>query len=292
MIASTRRLTFARKTSVKRAGAVGARVLSKRRAQQRRVVCLCYHSVDPTLPFGLHPDTFERHLAWLSETCEIIPLRAVPDAVRGSALAQPAVAITFDDGYADNYTAAFPLLLKYEIPASLFLTTGFVERDAAIIARFEQLRRTEGIRPLSWGQVSELAASGIEIGAHTHGHPNLIRLDRAAVERELRVSKTILEDRLGAPVDSLAYPYGKPRRHFDRGAVELACAAGYTYGAAVLFRGVAATDHLLAIPRFFPAGLLSDLEAQVRGDWDWLGAWQEHAPLPLAKIVSRRDFAV
>jgi hypothetical protein len=104
------------------------------------------------------------------------------------------------------------------------------------------------------------------------------------------VSKCVLEEKLGAPVDSLAYPFGKPRRHFDRAVVELAAEAGYVSGAAVLFRGAKPKDHALAIPRFFANESCPDLAAQVRGDWDWLGAWQERVPPRLAKLVSPVDF--
>lgn len=280
------------KASAKRGAARVARLARRQGPEGRRVACLCYHSVHATRSFALPPERFEEHLAWLSETCELIPFRSLPEAARGGSGSRPAVAVTFDDGYADNHTTALPLLREYGVPATIFLTTGFIDREPAALARFRELLGADDLTPLSWTEVDELAAEGIEIGAHTRTHPNLMRLGPHEVERELRESKSRLEDRLGAPVLSVAYPFGKEGRHFGPAVVDLARDAGYLYGGAVLSRGVRAGDDPLTIPRLLGDGSRADLEAKVRGDWDWLATWQERAPRRLARLVSPRDFEV
>jgi peptidoglycan/xylan/chitin deacetylase (PgdA/CDA1 family) len=277
---------------IKRLGALAARRIEAGRAKQSRVVGLCYHSVHPKLSFSTTPKMFERHLEWLGETCEVIPFREMLDAAIDSIRERPAVAITFDDGYADNYEFAFPLLRKYRMPATFFVTAGLIDGDPEVHARFQKLRGGSAeIRPLDWGQARELRAEGLEIGAHTYSHPNLIKLDGSRVAEELRVSKEILEDRLEAPIDLLAYPFGKPKRHFDHTTLEIALMTGYSHAAAVLFRSVRTRDSPLALPRFLAGGgSVADLAAKVRGDWDYLGLWQERAPLALAKVVSPADF--
>jgi len=257
----------------------------------RRVAVLCYHSVHPTISFAsATPALFEQHLAWLVEECEIVPFRHVLDAASRRSGGRPAVALTFDDGYADNYEYVFPVLQRYGVPATFFLTVGFVERDPGVVARFSALRRSgrEDVRPLDWSQVREMRRAGMEMGAHTYSHPNLARLDRAAVEDELRRSKTILEDRLGARVTLMAYPFGKPWRHFTPETMEIAARIGYEYGAAVVFRGVCGSRPRLAIPRFFvPRDSVATVRDKVLGAWDLVGAWQETAPVFLQELAWR-----
>jgi peptidoglycan/xylan/chitin deacetylase (PgdA/CDA1 family) len=222
-----------------------------------------------------------------------VPLRAMLDAASGPRRERPTVAISFDDGYADNYEYALPLLAEYDLHATIFITAGLCDGDAKVRRRFEALRSVaaDEIRPLAWTQVREMRAAGLEIGAHTYSHPNLIRLDRDAAMHELRLSKDVLEERIGTPVDLMAYPFGKPGRQFNETTVGVAREVGYSYAAAVLFRGAKPSDSPLALPRFFVAGdSLSELGAKIRGDWDYLGAWQEYAPRALARLVSPQDF--
>lgn len=259
-----------------------------------RAVALCYHSVHPSSSFAsASPELFDRQLAWLAEHCDVIPLRALLDAAADRERRRPTVAITFDDGYADNYDFAFPLLRKHGLPATFFVTAGLSDGDAAVHERFQALRGVPAgeIQPLGWTQAREMVAAGLEIGAHTYSHPNLIKLPPDEVRRELSVSKEIIEERLGTPIDQLAYPFGKPRRQFDDSTVAAAAECGYRYAAAILFRSVHAGDSPLALPRFFATrDSVDDLAAKIRGDWDYLGIWQERAPRPLAKLVSPQDF--
>jgi peptidoglycan/xylan/chitin deacetylase (PgdA/CDA1 family) len=273
---------------------VGAASLGRVPANRSgRVVGLCYHSIHPTSPFSsAPPDLFERHLEWLVETCDVISVHDM-STPRDRRQDRPAVVITFDDGYADNHEFAMPLLAKFDASATFFVTAGFVDREPAVIRRFEELRGVSGedLRPLEWGQVKELEAAGFQIGSHTFSHPNLIRLGHREVFEELSRSKAVLEDRLSRRVELLAYPFGKPGRNFDLETVRVVRETGYSYAAAVLFRAVKQRDLPFALPRFFVTkDSVEDLAAKVMGSWDYLGYWQEYAPRPLAKLVSPQDF--
>ena len=203
---------------------------------RNRVVVLCYHSIHPSKVFAsATPVVFARHLDWIANNCNVVPLERIQGV---TAFAQngvrPVVALTFDDGYADNYEFAFPLLQSRRLPATFFLTAGLLEKDAEVLARLQTLRRGsyEDVRPLEWAQVRAMHAAGMEIGAHTYSHPNLAVLSRQRARDELWRSKQIIEERLGEQVRSMAYPFGKPGRHFTGETATLVEEAGYEYACA------------------------------------------------------------
>ena len=261
----------------------------------RRTVVLCYHSIHPTKSFAsATPAMCGRHLDWLAAECDIVPLSRIPEVVDRDERPRPAVAITFDDGYADNYEFAFPSLQERAFPATFFLTAGLLEKDPEVLARTQMLYGTpaDEVRPLEWSEVRAMHAAGMEIGAHTLTHPNLAVLDRAHVREELRRSKQIIEDRLGQPIRSMAYPFGKPGRHFTSDTVALVAEAGYEYACAVLFRAVRSSDSRYAIPRLVATSdSVDQLREKVLGVWDLIGKWQEKCPLPIARLVSPEDFS-
>jgi peptidoglycan/xylan/chitin deacetylase (PgdA/CDA1 family) len=261
------------------------------RGASSRTVVLCYHSIHSKTSFAsAAPDLFAQHLIWLKQHCTIVPFSQVLTAVSGNGERRPCVAITFDDGYVDNYECAFPLLQRYEVPATFFLTVGFMERDPAVVERFRSLRRTPGekLHSLTWPQVREMRQLGMEFGAHTYSHPNLARLDRPAAEVELRRSKEIMEEQLGQRIGLLAYPFGRPKLDFTAKTIDLVAQVGYESAAATTSRAVRVSDGRFAIPRFFATGLdVRTLASIVRGDWDVLGYWQERAPL----FLQRRDWS-
>jgi peptidoglycan/xylan/chitin deacetylase (PgdA/CDA1 family) len=250
---------------------------------------LVYHSINPRKSSVCQtPESFEEHMQWISDHCTVIPFgRAVEEAATHSDRNRPAVAVTFDDGYSDNYVHAFPTLVRYKIPATFFLTSGLLQGERAVVDR---LRRAawDGTEPaLSWTQIQEMRAGGMEFGAHTHNHVNLGRLDDDAARFELSTPKDFLEDRLQERVTSVAYPFGIPRQHFSQRTMELAASVGYEQGAAVLFRSVRPSDRPLSIPRFPINNESVDmLQAMIFGKLDLIGTWQERAPVWAARYMS------
>jgi glycosyltransferase 2 family protein len=274
------------------------RIPTTARRNGARVVVLCYHSIDPQLPFSsAHPKLFRSHLDWLKANCAVVSLENALELVksdRGKSRERPVVAITFDDGYADNYEHAYPLLRALELPATFFVTVGLVDGDPAVISRLEALQGTgpQTIEGMRWEDVRELRRAGFGIGSHTYSHPNLALLNRTDAAADIDRAKTVLEEKLGASSDLFAYPFGKPGHHFSSETVEIVRRAGYAVAAAVLFRRVKSTDDPLMIPRFFVRNDdLQTLEAKVRGSWDAIGWAQEHVPLGLARVAFPDDFA-
>jgi peptidoglycan/xylan/chitin deacetylase (PgdA/CDA1 family) len=115
-----------------------------------------------------------------------------------------AVAVTLDDGYADNHSDAWPILAEQGFPATVFVTVNTVGDQN----RWMMPDGYPSRRMLSWAQIQELHAAGIQIGSHTLTHPRLSTLGRDAARHEVVAAKKALEDRLGEPVDTFAYPYG------------------------------------------------------------------------------------
>jgi len=193
-------------------------------ATSLKVPVLMYHEIADvtTTPSALAvaPETFADQLAYLRDAgFTAVTAGALVKALAGGARALPErpVVLTFDDGFRDFYSRALPLLKQYGHTATLFQTTGWVGIKL-------------GTRPmLNWPELSEIAEAGIEIGAHSHEHPELDRLSAAKLRDELDGPKRMLEEKLGLAVPGLAYPFGLWSGKARRAARE----AGYTYALAI-----------------------------------------------------------
>jgi peptidoglycan/xylan/chitin deacetylase (PgdA/CDA1 family) len=281
---STRR----RLTRVAESGA--RRVLPAPDQAGRRLV-LCYHSVEPEPSYlGLTPELFDGHLAWLQEHCQVVSLGELLARPRRSG--GPYVAITFDDGYADNHTHALPLLRARGMTASFFVAVGFLERDDRVMAHLSTIWRTppDQLRPLSWSQVAEMRAAGMAIGSHTWSHRNLARLSSAEAETDLRRSREVLEERVGEPVRTIAYPWGKLGRHVTAETFTAARRAGFELGLISLPRALREADDPLRVARL---GVGDDpvarLAAKVGGAIDWHAYLHERIPAPVARRLFAED---
>jgi len=123
---------------------------------------------------------------------------------RGSSF-RSAVVITFDDGRSSDYQVAFPLLLQASMKAEFFINTANVGAPGY----------------LSWREIEEMQDAGMSIQSHGHEHLDLSRLPPSELERQLRLSKYILEDRLGRPVHFLAAPHGRLNRRVIQEAIRV-----------------------------------------------------------------------
>ncbi|MEV0198888.1 polysaccharide deacetylase family protein [Nonomuraea sp. NPDC050691] len=211
-----------------------------------RVPILMYHSVtespnEETRPHSVRPSDLEEQLTYLAEG-GFTPL-TLGDLVsrlnKNTGMPVKPVVVTFDDGYADFHTHALPLLERHRFPATVFLTSGWVA-DAGADAAGRPLDDM-----LSWGQAREIAQTGIEIGGHSHSHPQLDQLPTEELRQELRRNKGLLEEKIGAPVATMAYPYGYSSARVRREVRK----AGY-FAACAVNNAIAADRHdMLAIPR-------------------------------------------
>ncbi|HSF41198.1 MAG TPA: polysaccharide deacetylase family protein [Thermoanaerobaculia bacterium] len=176
-----------------------------------RAVVLLYHRIgEPAVdPHGqaVAPATFASHLEMLRSRYTVLPLPDLLDRLPGRAFPDGTVAVTFDDGYADNLTAAWPVATRLGVPFTVFVTVQPVLGGRPF--RWDE-REDQG-RPLTVAELRELAAlPGVGIGAHTMTHPRLASLSTGEQRRELAEGRERLAELTGQPVDLLAYPFGKP----------------------------------------------------------------------------------
>jgi len=218
-------------------------------SQEGYLPILMYHSIAHSTnarirPWTVPPEAFAEQMAYLREQ-SYTPL-TVTQLVRMRTLktaplpARPVV-ITFDDAFADFFTEALPVLKKYDLCATLYVPTAYVGGTGGWL-----VQEGEASTPiLTWEQLKEVSASGIECGAHSHSHPQLDTLAAAVVYEEITRSKKLLEDHLGQEVSSFAYPYGYSTAAIRRMVQE----AGFLSACSVTATLSAAGDDLFALPR-------------------------------------------
>jgi peptidoglycan/xylan/chitin deacetylase (PgdA/CDA1 family) len=183
-----------------------------------RSCILTYHSLDSSgSVISIQPGVFREQMESLAEAgARVTPLHAVCKT-------PGAIALTFDDGFRNFYEHAFPVLQRLRFPATVFVVSGYCGGQN----NWPSQPKNNGIPAadlLRWSEVEELARAGIEIGAHTVTHPRMSLLSPQETEEELLRSRDAIEDRIGRPVRSFAYPYGESTpgvraavgRHFDR----------------------------------------------------------------------------
>jgi peptidoglycan/xylan/chitin deacetylase (PgdA/CDA1 family) len=213
------------------------------------VPILLYHSISAQATpryrrWAIRPDTFAAHMAYLHDR-HYTPLTVTQLAQvmtdESARLPDRPVVVTVDDGLADFYTGALPVLTQYGLPATLYVTTGFVGGTSRWLSRVG-----EGLRPmLTWRHIADVQASGIECGAHSHSHPQLDILSPAAARDEIVHCKNELEHQLGQQVATFAYPHG----YFSAVVRRLVQDAGYSSACAVKHAMSATTDDRFALAR-------------------------------------------
>lgn len=201
---------------------------------------LTYHSIDASgSVISLDQGTFSSHAAWFGSGR--VQVRSV-DGLLADPTDTDAVAITFDDAFANFATLAWPLLRDRGLVATLFVVAGHAGRTNAWGGREEPGIPTLPL--LDWDSLGRLAEEGVHLGAHSRTHPDLTRLSDAALEDELLGAAEEIASRTGRRPEVMAYPYGA---HDDR--VVASAARGYSFGVTTEFRPLRMREHPHALPR-------------------------------------------
>lgn len=221
------------------------------------VPILMYHSIDnlgaaPYRRWVVSPERFGRQMAVLAAG-RYWPLTMQELAeclARHRPLPPRSIAITFDDGLGDFASNALPVLEHFGYKATLFVVAGRVGKTADWL---EPLG--EGQRPmLDWATLRDLAARGIEIGAHTMSHPQLDILPPALARQEIFESKAVLEGALAHPIRAFAYPHG----YASPAIRALVAAAGFNTACRVRHALSATSENRFALSRIIMTEDVSD----------------------------------
>ncbi len=183
------------------------------------VPILMYHAVRPEVPRGarliVSAKSFDRQMGFLKERhYNVVSLEELANMIKEKIKIPPkTIAITFDDGYWDNYAYAYPVLKKYDFPATVFLITNEVDNKVGLGDK------------LTWENVFLMQESGlITFGSHALSHRVLTQIkSEEDLRKEILDSKRILEEKLGRPVNTFCYPKGI----FNQRVKELVKEAGY-----------------------------------------------------------------
>ncbi len=199
------------------------------RVRQFRAI-LMYHSLDESgSVVSLPPDTFRAQVRSLFERGipAVTPQRLLDG--QGMEPGHPAVALTFDDGFANFYTQAFPALSDYNMKATVFLVPGCCGGVSEWGGQPSSFRDRE---ILCWSKVEELHRAGIKFGAHSMTHTLLPAVPPRRARAEVLESKKRIEDRIGEPVEAFSYPYGsqsKATRELVAAHFEIGCTTRMGY---------------------------------------------------------------
>ncbi|GAB4558787.1 MAG: hypothetical protein Kow0047_04200 [Anaerolineae bacterium] len=226
-----------------------------------RVPILMYHyiSAPPAdadkyrRDLSVTPELFESHLRYLRDAgyTSISLAELLDHLMTGAPLPERPIILTFDDGYADQYQNAFPLLVAYGFKAAFFVITDFVTQE----------------RPeyMTWPQLQEMAAAGMEIGSHSRDHPDLRGRSVDYLVWQALGSKETIEYYLGVTPRFVSWPSGR----YDQLAIDVFKSAHF-WGGVTTHQGVEQrSDRPFELMRIRVRGTYSaeDLAALLNYDW-------------------------
>ncbi|MBC2165273.1 polysaccharide deacetylase family protein [Listeria booriae] len=179
-----------------------------------QIPVLMYHSINENVKNNLitPPQEFDAQMKWLADNGYHPLFLSELDTLllTGKNMPEKPIVITFDDGYQDNYTNAYPILKKYGLKANIFVITDKIAKNN----HFDE------------AALKEMSNNGIEMQSHTVHHQELNTLTYSQQLAELKDSKATLEQLTGKKVNTICYPVGRYNEDTKRAAE----AAGYTMG--------------------------------------------------------------
>ena len=253
------------------------------------VPILLYHSMSDDVapkfkPWAVPPSQFAAHMAYLREH-DYTPLSVgqFVQIISGNAAVLPArsVVITFDDGLADFYAGAYPVLRELGFPATLYVVAGFVDGESRWLAPDGEGNRAM----MTWSQVAEICRGGIECGAHSVHHPQLDIIPTNKARDEIFRSKDILEQHLGQAVTTFAYPHG----HHSPKVRQLVIDAGYASACAVKDAMSTTDDDVFALSRIvvYPEIGVEQLGSLLKGEGLRITPPSEWVPTKILRLYRR-----
>lgn len=248
---------------------------------KRPITIVAYHSIGDGLdPYTMSRAAFAAQMRLISQRYEVMRLRDIATALAGPRSSRSAI-LTFDDGFLDFFTTAYPILEKLGLPATVFVPSGFVggynDWDAnGVIAR-KPLMAADHLRQL---QQTGL----VDFGSHTIDHVRMTRQSRAEMRRQAVDSKSALEEFTGSPVTMFAYPYGM-LDDYSLETERVLSEAGYRIAVTAHWGTRNSASETLRLRRIFFREQDDEraLIRKIEGRYDWI-AWKERAGFAARKL--------
>lgn len=205
-------------------------------------------------------------MKWLRNNgYKTLSLTEAQERARSGNIDEKYVVLTFDDGYRDFYTEAFPVLRQFGFTATIFVTTGRIGNTP---------NRVEGVDYLTWSDMRTLAASDFEIGSHTVSHPDLRSLGPEEIEYELGSSKETIEDKVGKKVETFSFPFAFPEEDspFRQYLSDVLASHGYECAVSTIIGRAGKSANRYLLPRI-PVNSWDDtslFRAKLEGGYDWM----------------------
>ncbi|MCX5768762.1 MAG: polysaccharide deacetylase family protein [Candidatus Hydrogenedentes bacterium] len=237
---------------------------------------LTYHSVGQRAhEMNVSPSDFRRQMDWLKQVSRVVSFEAAAGGEGG-------VAITFDDGYLDNYTNAAPVLLELDMPATFFVVAGRVGR------MLDHDTDPDSAALMSWQNIKDLQSARFEIGCHTKTHPRLARLDRGGQNDEIAGAKGLIEQQIGREVASFAYPFGS-RDDYNELSIAIVREAGFRQAASNRYGVNTPGANRFDLRRIWVdrSDTFNTFKAKVDGRLDVLAALDSRAGMAARRLLNR-----
>ena len=214
-------------------------------ADDNQCVLLLYHRFSDEGPksTSTSPAVFEKHLEYLYENgYNVLPLDQVIEGLKMQGiLPKKCVSLTADDGFLSIYTKAYPLLVKYQMPMSIFLSTESIDKKYSLM--------------LSWKQLQEMSGL-VDVYNHSVKHLHLVEQDVEIVRREINQAQQRIQQELGVEEKFFAYPYGE----FDDTTYRLISDLGYV-GFGQHSGVINKNSDFLNLPRFSMSGPYAEMDS-------------------------------
>lgn len=174
---------------------------------------------------------FSEHIEWLASNTHVVSLSTLVKNLKNGVILPRTVCITFDDGYADNFYSALPILKQFQVPATVFITSRMIGKKNPFYWDENTNKKDQG-RALNKVELIKLAKEPlIEIGSHTSTHPHLRARSIMDQEKEISESKIQLENIIKKRIKGFSYPFGT-KRDYNKKTIDLIKTAGYEYACA------------------------------------------------------------
>jgi len=218
------------------------------------VPVLMYHSIGTATlnPYVVSTDKFNMDMQYLEENgfTTLSTDELYDFMIKNKPVPKKSVLITFDDGYEDNYTNAFPILKKYNFKATIFVITDSVDKDKQY---------------LSSKQLKEMQDNGIDIESHTNLHDKLGTCTYDDQLKTLKASKEYIEKTLNKTVRYISYPFGS----YNSDTLKVATAAGYEMAFTTNGRWANISNGILSLDRVFISGFHHRNSFKTRVNHSW-----------------------